>query len=489
VAHFEAGLGAHHSELEHLCDGRYILVSHQPMSCGGWITTHEDVTERQQAAAQIVHMARHDALTGLANRTLFLERVQEAASLEGACFAILIIDLDEFKAVNDTFGHPVGDALLAAVSARLCAAIGPEDVSARLGGDEFAVLLRLREADGAPASALAARLLASIRQRYHIEGRDLKIGLSIGIAATTGEPTEPSTIMRQADLALYRAKADGRNCARLFDPAMAEEIQARRELAVALDAALVKGQLAVHYQPIVDAITGDTIAMEALARWRHPLRGNIAPDLFIPLAEEAGLIGRLGACVLEAACRDALSWPTSVKVSVNVSATQVTRNSLVGAVRQALAKTGLPAERLQIEITESVLLGDDDHNLGVLQELRDAGVTIVLDDFGTGFSSLGYLNRFPVDKIKIDRSFVARLGSDAGSAAIVAAVTSIACAFQAVTTAEGVETDEQYRLLRATAVAEMQGFLFGAPLPAHVWTFQGLKAVSASVHPAGAVAA
>ena len=277
--------------------------------------------------------------------------------------------------------------------------------------------------------------------------------------------------MRNADLALYRAKADGRNCLRLFDPAMAEEIQSRRELAIALDAALARGQLAVHYQPIVDAVTRDTIAMEALARWSHPVRGNIAPDIFVPLAEEAGLIVRLGAFVLETACRDALAWPSAVKVSVNVSPIQVTRSDLVAAVHQALAKTGLPPRRLQIEITESVLLCDDDHNLAVLQELRDSGVTIVLDDFGKGFSSLGYLNHFPLDKIKIDRSFIERFGLDAGSAAIVAAVTSIAAAFEAVTTAEGVETEEQYQLLRATAVAEMQGYLFGAPQPGPPGTF------------------
>ena len=219
------------------------------------------------------------------------------------------------------------------------------------------------------------------------------------------------------------------------------------------------------------------------------MRGRIAPDVFIPLAEEAGLIGRLGAIVLETACRDAAAWPPSIKVSVNVSATQVTRNDLVDAVNKALARTGLPAARLQIEITESVLLGDDDHNLAVLQKLRDAGITIVLDDFGTGFSSLGYLNRFPVDKIKIDRSFIDRLASDAGSAAIVAAVTSIAQAFRAATTAEGVETEEQYRLLRATPVAEMQGYLFGAPAPALGWTFQGLKALPAPLNSAEAAAA
>ena len=459
------------------------------MPGGGWITTHEDVTERHQAAEQIVHMARHDALTGLANRTLFLECVQDAARLGDTCFAVLIVDLDAFKAVNDTFGHPVGDALLVAVAARLGEATGPEDIVARLGGDEFAILQRLAGPDIGPATALAARLLTSIHEPYQVEDREVKIGLSIGIAAAAGAAIEPSAIMRNADLALYRAKADGRNCYRLFDPAMAEEIQSRRELAIALDAALARGQLAVHYQPIVDAVTLDTIAMEALARWCHPVRGDIVPDIFIPLAEEAGLISRLGAFVLEAACRDALAWPSSVKVSVNVSPIQVTRSDLVAAVQQALAKTGLPPQRLQIEITESVLLGDNDHNLAVLQELRDAGVTIVLDDFGKGFSSLGYLNRFPLDKIKIDRSFVERLGVDAGSAAIVAAVTSIAHAFEAVTTAEGVETEEQYRLLRATAVAEMQGYLFGAPQPAHAWDFQGLKAVLGRQALADAIAA
>ncbi len=292
------------------------------------------------------------------------------------------------------------------MSARLCAATGPNDVVARLGGDEFAILQRLQAPDSGRPSALTVRLLNDVRERYHIDGRVVKIGLSIGIAVAPTAPSEPNAIMRQADLALYRAKAEGRNCARLFEPAMAEEIQSRRELAVDLDAALVKGALEVHYQPIIDTVSGDTIAMEALARWRHPFRGKIAPTIFIPLAEEAGLIGRLGAFVLDAACRDAMAWPSSVKVSVNVSATQVTRGDLPGAVNRALIGSGLPATRLQIEITESVLLGDDDHNLGVLRELRNAGIVIVLGDFGTGFSSLGYLNRFPLDKIKIDRSFI-----------------------------------------------------------------------------------
>ena len=475
--HVEKIVDSHYSVLEHMCDGRYILVSYQRMPGGAWITTHEDVTERQQAAAQITHMARHDALTGLANRTLFLERLQDIIRDTHTCFAVLIVDLDAFKAVNDTFGHPVGDALLVAVAARLGEAIEPEDIVARLGGDEFAILRRLTSLDIGPALALAASLLTSIREPYQIDDREVKIGLSIGIAAAAGVAIEPSEIMRNADLALYRAKADGRNCFRLFDPAMAEEIQSRRELAIALDATLVRGQLAVHYQPIVNAATLDTIAMEALARWSHPVRGDIAPDTFIPLAEEAGLIVRLGAFVLETACRDALAWPSSVKVSVNVSPLQVTRSDLVSMVAQALAKTGLPPQRLQIEITESVLLCDDDHNLAVLQELRDSGITIVLDDFGKGFSSLGYLNRFPLDKIKIDRSFIDRFGVDAGSAAIVAAVTSIAHAFEAITTAEGVETEEQYRRLQATEVAEMQGYLFGAPQPLQAWDFRGLKAV------------
>jgi diguanylate cyclase (GGDEF)-like protein/PAS domain S-box-containing protein len=473
LAHGASGPDDHRSELEQLSDGRYIQILSKSIPGGGWITTHEDVTERQQAAAQIAHMARHDALTGLANREQFLEYLRAAARREEASFAILLIDLDQFKAVNDTFGHLVGDALLKAVAVRLGESTGPGNIVARLGGDEFAILQRVAES----AVALSSRLLTHIREPYQIESQEVKIGLSIGIARASDGMLAPSAIMRCADLALYRAKADGRNCARVFDPAMAEEIQSRRELAIALDAAMTRAQMAVHYQPIVDAASRDVIAMEALARWRHPLRGDIPPNKFIALAEEAGLISRLGVFVLEQACRDASTWPSSIMVSVNASPIQVTRGDLVAAVERALAKTGLPAHRLQIEITESVLLGDNDHNLAVLQKLRAMGVKIVLDDFGTGFSSLSYLNRFPLDKIKIDHSFIERLGEDAGSAAIVAAVTGIAAAFRVVTTAEGVETEEQYRLLRATAIVEMQGYLFGRPMPADAWNFHGRKAM------------
>ncbi len=485
LAYFASEPDDCHPDIELLADGRYIQVLYQPIPGGGWIATQEDVTERHLAAKQITHMACHDALTGLANRGQFLECLRSAGRRGEAGFAVLVVDLDQFKAVNDTFGHPVGDKLLRAVAARLSESVGPGDIVARLGGDEFAILLQ----PSASAVDLSARMLTKVREPYQIEGQEIRIGLSIGIALAAEELLDSSAIMRGADLALYRAKADGRNCVRMFDPAMAEEIQSRRELAIALEAALGRGELAVHYQPIVDAASGDTVAMEALARWRHPVRGAIAPDIFIRVAEEAGLISRLGAYVLEQACRDAMSWPSSIMVSVNASPIQVTRGNLVATVQKALARSGLPAHRLQIEVTESVLLAEDDHNLRVLTELRAMGAKIALDDFGTGFSSLSYLHRFPLDKIKIDRSFVQKLGVDPRSAAIIAAVNSMAGVFGMVTTAEGVETEVQLRLLREASVVEIQGYLFGRPMPADAWSFHGRKATPVASGPCVAVAA
>ena len=454
---------------ETLNDGRSILVSRQSVAGGGWVTTHEDITERQRATAQIAHMAHHDALTGLANRALFLEIVEDLAKSRVAAFTVLLIDLDEFKAVNDTYGHTTGDALLVCVAERLGRSLRGSDVIARLGGDEFALVLTTP--DMSEIEMIAQRLLTSIGEPYGVDEHQIHIGASIGIAfANPGDA--PSDVMRAADLALYRAKSDGRNRFRVFEPEMEEEIQTRRLLASDLLVAVDAEALEVFYQPIVEIKSTEVCSMEALVRWRHPARGMVSPVVFIPIAEEAGLIHRIGEFVLRRACREAACWPSSVKISVNVSPLQLAVGNLVEVVREALAESGLDPKRLELEITESVLLRDDAHNVEILHCLRSMGVNIVLDDFGTGYSSLSYLSRFPLDKVKIDKSFIDRMGTNASCAAIIAATTNIARELGAVTTAEGVETWEQLEMLRAAGVDQVQGYLFGRPQPPQEWSFE-----------------
>ncbi len=477
------------AEVQLLRDGRYILVTHEDMPDGGWLTTHEDVTESQRALAQISHMAHHDALTNLANRTLFLERI-DSLGARGAPYAVLLLDLDRFKAVNDTHGHSAGDALLWAAASRMQAAAGSRGLVARLGGDEFAIALEIDEPDEASAAlAVAEGALQRIRERFILDEQEVSIGVSIGVAVSNAASIPPRDIMRHADLAMYEAKNAGRDCCRLFEPRMEAESLSRRELASDLEAALTRGQLDVHYQPVVDAASLEARGMEALARWKHPTRGFVPPLEFIPVAEKAGLIGRLGEYILTRACRDAVAWPASVKVAVNVSSLQLSAGDLPDVVRRALRASGLPANRLELEITESVLLDRNAANIRQLLALRELGVGVVLDDFGTGYSSLSYLNSFPFDKIKIDKSFIDGLGTRAEASAIVLATISIAKSLNAVTTAEGVETLEQAELLRSAAVTEMQGYLLGKPRPASDWLFVDGKAVLAADVSGAALAA
>ena len=391
-----------------------------------------------------------------------------------------MIDLDGFKAVNDKFGHAIGDALLRGVAARLTSSVGSSDTVARIGGDEFAILRVSEDPDPQSLVEFGSTILARLHEPFEIDRHVLKIGASIGVATAADGTVAPDTVLSRADLALYRAKADGRNRVVAFDRQMEVAITSRRELAADLDAALDAGALNVHYQPIVNADTRATLAMEALARWHHPELGDIAPAVFIPLAEETGQIQRLGELVLDRACAQARHWPSEVSVAVNVSAIQVAQGDLPGLVRRHLEKTGLPATRLEIEITESALLADDDRVRKTLDELRAMGVRIVLDDFGTGFASLSNLTRFSVDKIKIDRSFISHLGGHAGSTAIVEASTMIADAFGVMVTAEGVETMAQRNLLRRMGVVQLQGYLFGAPAPAEDWQFETGTAIASA---------
>ncbi|RAI42949.1 diguanylate cyclase [Rhodoplanes roseus] len=451
-----------------LSNGRVIAMTVSTLRDGGWVSVHEDITERTRAEKRIAHLARHDPLTDLANRLLFRERMDEViARLEtnGDSFAVMIFDIDLFKSVNDSLGHSGGDALLEAVAERLRRSAAPTDTLGRIGGDEFAVIQTARPDPRAAATALAETLLQELRAPYDIEGKRIVIGISIGIAVAPDDGREPSQILKSADLALYRAKADGRGCFRFFEPAMDADVRLQREFEFELREALVRQEFEIHYQPIVDIATARPCAVEALVRWRHPHHGLIPPDKFIPVAEEIGLIIPLGEWILGAACRTAVAWPDDIRLAVNLSAVQFRSGTLVDVVRSALRSSGLPATRLELEITESVLLQKDQDSIAVLHELAGLGVRIVLDDFGTGYSSLSYLQLFPFSKIKIDKSFVAEMSSRSDCAAIVSTIINLAKALDMGTTAEGVETQEQAELLRAAGCREAQGWLFGRPGP------------------------
>ena len=459
--------GKRAADVRELEDGRSLAVNFAPMEDDGWLVTMEDITERRMVEAKIAHMAHHDALTGLPNRVLFHERLREAVarSRRGEPFAVLFLDLDRFKAVNDTLGHPVGDALLRAVTTRLMRQVREIDTVARLGGDEFAIV----QSDiGEPgdASVLATRVIAVVSAPYELDGQQVSIGTSIGIATVPDDGEDPDQILKHADMALYQAKADGRGRYRFFEPGMNARMQARRTLELDLRKALDNHEFEVFYQPLMNLQTRSVSGFEALLRWRHPDRGLVAPSDFIPIAEEVGLIEPLGDWVLHRACRDAMTWPGRPKVSVNVSPVQFGSGTLLADVTAALDQSGLQPDRLELEITETVMLDDTDAVLMTLHRIRERGVGVALDDFGTGYSSLSYLRRFPFTKVKIDRSFIEGLGNGGDCNAIVAAVTNLCETLGMTTTAEGVETIHQLKQLYAWRCTEAQGYLFSRPCPA-----------------------
>jgi len=448
-------------------DGRSIQVVNEPLADGGWVATHEDVTERRRAEQRITHLAHYDALTDLPNRALFHERLKRelAYATPDRQLAVLYIDIDEFKSINDSLGHIIGDELLKSVALSLGSCVRKTDFVARLGGDEFAVV-QTSVTEPSEVTGLAHRIFEAIRAPYECLGHQVTTDASIGIALAPQDGVDLDQILKNADLAMYAAKAAGRRTYRFFDPAMEAEVRARRILETDLRQAVADGGFEVYYQPCLslrdDRITG----CEALVRWRHPERGMISPADFIPVAEETGLINQIGEWVLTTACKEAATWPDHVRLAVNVSPVQFKSGTLALKVLAALAASGLAASRLELEITEAVLIRDDDAALAILHQLRDIGVRIALDDFGTGYSSLSYLQRFPFDKIKIDRCFVTDLASPEGSSSIVQAVVNIAADRHMTTTAEGVETEQQREALRALGCSEMQGYLFSAPKPA-----------------------
>jgi diguanylate cyclase (GGDEF)-like protein/PAS domain S-box-containing protein len=430
------------------------------------INVVDDVTDRRRANEKIAHLAHYDALTDLPNRVLFRERIEHELRKtgEGEQFALLYIDVDEFKGINDSLGHHVGDELLKAVAGRIRGCIRDTDLVARLGGDEFAVIQTAVD-DVGQVVEFVTRIHGAIRQPYECLGHHLSTDASIGIALAPKDGTDLDQLIKNADLAMYGAKGDGRRTHRFFEPAMHASARARLTLEQDIRQALADGGFEIHYQPLVDLASDRVTGCEALLRWRHPVRGLISPAEFIPVAEDTGLIVELGDWVLRTACAEAAIWPGHVRLAVNVSPVQLKSQTLALKITAALAASGLAANRLEIEITEAVLIHDDEAALAILHQLRAIGVRIALDDFGTGYSSLSYLKRFPFDKIKIDRCFISDIAEIDGSSAIVQAVVNIAAARHMTTTAEGVETLAQKGILRVLGCTEMQGYLFSAARP------------------------
>ena len=427
-----------------------------------------DIRERKEAEARILHMAHHDLLTQLPNRALFTQRLEQAlshAKLDGSSGALLYLDLDRFKAVNDSMGHPAGDALLQDVARRLLQNVREHDTVARLSGDEFVVLqTRVTQPEG--AQAIAKCLLSVLGKPFELDGQQALIGASIGIAIFPQDADTGEALLRNADTALYRAKRDGRGTFRFFEAEMDARLQERRHLERDLQQALSANLLTVHFQALGDCTTQEVLGYEALVRWNHPQRGPIPPTEFIPLAEECGLIIPLGDWVLRTACREAMTWPANIRVAVNLSPVQFKHGDLPARILAILRETGLPPERLELEITESVMIDDTALALTTLNKLKDAGIRISLDDFGTGYSSLSYLQKFSFDKIKIDRSFVWEMPGNENSRSIVRAIIALAHSLQITVIAEGVETEEQLNILRVEACNQIQGYLLGRPEPA-----------------------
>ncbi|MDO8877187.1 MAG: EAL domain-containing protein [Pseudolabrys sp.] len=452
------------SLVQRLTDGRSISILHRPTPDGGHVATFEDITERLRAEEKIKHLARFDALTDLPNRVSFYEEMGSVLShlRRSESIAVLSLDIDHFKNVNDMLGHPVGDRLLRAAADRMRSCVRGEDIVARLGGDEFAIV-QVPSEQPLDVTTLARRLIEVIGAPYDIDGHQVVVGVSVGIAMAPHDDTAPDSLMKKADLALFRAKGDGGGMYRFFELEMDARMQARHALELDLRKAVKNGEFELYYQPIVDIKSGQISSCEALVRWHHPGRGMVPPLEFIPIAEETGLIVPLGEWVLRQACAEAARWPKSVTIAVNLSPAQFKSRNLMSTVINALAASGLPAARLELEITESVLLQETEGAFAILHHLRNLGIKIAMDDFGTGYSSLGYIRSFPFDKIKIDQSFIRDLPNKQDSVAIVRAVVALSSSLGIRTTAEGVETKEQLASLTAEGCTEFQGFLFSKP--------------------------
>jgi len=467
--YIKSRIGAVHEQkpiggIHRLNSGQVISMTHQPMADGGWVSTHRDVTELFNMQAELTHLAYHDSLTGLPNRTLFYQRIGRAfdAVVESDGFAVLCLDLDGFKPINDMLGHATGDALLRQFAGRLTRALGPRDTAARMGGDEFAILHL--GADEESALDLAHRIAEFSQQPFDFDGQVVSVAVGIGIAYAPTDGTDTDALLHSADLALYSAKRAGRGGIRAFAPDLDRAATDRRRLEADLRRAIENGEFELHYQPILDLKAGSFCGFEALIRWQHPERGLVSPGEFIPAAEDSGLIVMIGEWALREAFAEASRWPADLRVAVNVSTIQLRRGNLVATVMNALAQSGLAPARAEIEITESVFLEQSEQSLDALRQLRSLGVRIALDDFGTGFSALSYLLAFPFDKLKIDGSFVRAIESSDGAATIVSAVADVGSRLGMSTTAEGIETADQLRAVHAAGYAEAQGYLISRPM-------------------------
>jgi diguanylate cyclase (GGDEF)-like protein len=464
-----SALAPNAQRVDEMSDGRFIQLTRQPMEGGGWLSIMEDITERRRAEAAIVHLARHDVLTGLANRAQFNEKLEEAGKRlkrGGTAITVMMLDLDRFKAVNDMFGHPAGDALLIEVGRRLKSTLRETDLLARLGGDEFAIIQEGGTSQHEGAIALALRIINAISEPFDLNGFEASVGTSIGIAMAPEHGLEPETLLKSADLALYNAKAHGRNDYRIYHPDMLENATSQQSAESELREAIAQRQFELHYQPVIDAKTRHVCGVEALVRWRHPARGLIGPDQFIPLAESTGLIAPIGEWILQRACADAAQWPSHIKLAINISAIQFKKGNLFDVILCALVENGFAPERLELEITETSLLENQEAHLATIRQLKNLGITLALDDFGTGYSSVTYLTNFPFDKIKIDRAFTRDVLERRDYAAVVSSVIALAQGLGKITTVEGVETERQFKYMREAGVDLAQGYLFSRPVPA-----------------------
>ncbi len=444
--------------------GKVLNVSHRPIQNGGFVQTLEDVTERRKADAKANHLASHDALTNLPNRRLIKQHIYVALNDSQSHCAVLCVDVDRFKAVNDSLGHAGGDALLVEITKRLRQCVRAGDIIGRLGGNEFVILIANVQGDN-DAAAAAERVISEIGRPFDLLGQSVIVGASVGIAMAPRDGDHPDRLIKSADMALFESKREGRGCFRFFDPLLEEKANERRTLEIDLRHAVAEKQFELHYQPVFAARQRRLIGFEALIRWNHPTRGRVSPLDFITVAEELGLITELGDWILDEACRTAATWPDDIVVAVNVSARQFINHDLYAVVTGALTRNGLDPSRLEIEITESTLMESSGEIASVLQRLRRLGVGLAMDDFGTGYSSLGYLRRFHFSKVKIDRSFVNGLATETQSIAIVRAIIAMCKSLNIVVTAEGVETEIQADILRLEDCDFLQGFLLGRPTP------------------------
>ena len=448
-----------------LVDGRTISVSYQSMENGGWVGTHEDITEQRKSEAQIQYLAQHDSLTGLFNRAAFNEHVRtvwEDAMREQRSFTILSLDIDRFSEINDTYGHSAGDTFLDEVAHRLQVACGSAFI-ARLGGDEFMIVSSEGE-QPARAGDICTRVLTAFEMTFHIDGHAIHSGCTVGVSIFPQDGADVETLITNADVALYRAKKEERGSVRFFEPAMDKQIREKRALLHDLGVAIENEQLELHYQP-QSGPDGNPFGFETLVRWRHPVKGLVGPGIFIPLAEETGSIVAIDGWILREACREAASWPKPMQIAINVSPMSFQHNDLPGLIHSILLETGLNPKRLEIEITEGVLMQDFSRACSILRRIKNLGVRIAMDDFGTGYSSLSYLQSFPFDKIKIDQTFVAQIHKNVQSSAIIRAIISLGEALNLGVIAEGVETEAQRDFLADAGCVEMQGYLLGRPQP------------------------